>query len=65
LPLSIKKKEYFSMIPKKIFVILIFFLLNHCVIVETTTDLAVTGVTKTVNGVTHVVTCPFTDKDCF
>ena len=34
------------MIPKKIFVILIFLLLNHCVIVETTADLAVTGVTK-------------------
>ncbi len=53
------------MILKKIFVILIFLLLNHCVIVETTADLAITGVTKTVNGVTHVVTCPFTDKDCF
>ena len=53
------------MISKKKILILIFLLLNHCVVVETTADIAITGVTKTVTGITHVVTCPFNDKDCF
>jgi hypothetical protein len=50
---------------KKILVILFFLLLNHCVIAKTSADLAVKGVTKTVKAVTHITTCPFTDKDCF
>ena len=56
-------------IKKKIIFLVLLFLVYGCstavTVVDTTTSVAVKTVTGTVKGVTHIVTCPFTDKDCF
>ncbi len=53
----------------KILVIFLILFTQGCTtavtVVDTTTTAVVKTATGTVKGVTHIITCPFTKKDCF
>ena len=64
-----KNKQTMNIIKKKILLLILFVFTNGCstaiTVVDTTATVAVKTATVTVKGVTHIVTCPFTEKDCF